>query len=177
MNNRKILALLGMKERERLSGVPHHRGYNLLEHGMVVGMLFRWFASEEDIAYDITIFDKVLLHDIAESITGDCPYPVKNFDSETAYFWDKLETHICGADSFLKNYTDAAFKEAFSPMQFKLFKICDYLDLWIFCKQEVAMGNTSKGLIGVIENCERLIDKISEGGFKSVKKFMKEYEA
>ena len=177
MNYSKINALLGMKERERLSGTPHHKGYNLLEHGLVVGMLFRWFASEEDIAYDINVFDKVLLHDIAESVTGDCPYHVKNFDSKSSYLWDQLESHICGQDPFLRNYTDSAIRETLTPLQFKLFKICDYLDLWIFCKQELALGNSSNKLVSVIENCEKLISSISEGGFKSVKKFMEKYEA
>ena len=36
MNFRKIDILLGMKEIQRLPNTPHHRGYNLLEHGMVV---------------------------------------------------------------------------------------------------------------------------------------------
>ena len=60
MNFKKIDILLGMKDIQRLPNTPHHRGYNLLEHGLVVGMLFRWFASEEDVAYDINVFDKVL---------------------------------------------------------------------------------------------------------------------
>ena len=57
MNFKKIDILLGMKDIQRLPNTPHHRGYNLLEHGLVVGMLFRWFASEEDVAYDINVFD------------------------------------------------------------------------------------------------------------------------
>ena len=70
MNFKKIDILLGMKDIQRLPNTPHHRGYNLLEHGLVVGMLFRWFASEEDVAYDINVFDKVLLHDYVESVSN-----------------------------------------------------------------------------------------------------------
>ena len=79
MNYKKIDILLGMKDIQRLPNTPHHRGYNLLEHGLVVGMLFRWFASEEDVAYDINVFDKVLLHDYVESVTGDLNACVKKF--------------------------------------------------------------------------------------------------
>ena len=35
MNFRKIDILLGMKEIQRLPNTPHHRGYNLLEHGKI----------------------------------------------------------------------------------------------------------------------------------------------
>ena len=38
-----------------------------------------------------------------------------------------------------------------------LFKVCDYLDLWIFCKQEEALGNTTIGNKTVIDNCKKLI--------------------
>ena len=80
MNYKKIGILLGMKDIQRLPNTPHHRGYNLLEHGLVVGMLFRWFAAEEDVAYDINVFDKVLLHDYVESVTGDLNACVKKFN-------------------------------------------------------------------------------------------------
>ena len=33
MNFKKIDILLGMKDIQRLPNTPHHRGYNLLEHG------------------------------------------------------------------------------------------------------------------------------------------------
>lgn len=178
MNFRKIYTLLGMKNIERLSNVPHHRGYNLLEHGLVVGFLFRWFASQEDVPYDINVFDKVLLHDYVESVTGDLNYLVKNFNRETAEAWSVVEEAICGEDPVLRNYTDKALAEAMTPLQYKLFKVCDYLDLWIFCKQEEALGNKCNGVRGCIEKCEQLIDELTEGCkiFKSVKEFMNQYE-
>ena len=80
MNYKKINILLGMKDIQRLPNTPHHRGYNLLEHGLVVGMLFRWFASEEDVSYDINVWDKVLMHDYVESVTGDLNACVKKFN-------------------------------------------------------------------------------------------------
>ena len=178
MNFKKIDVLLGMKNIERLLNVPHHRGYNLLEHGLVTGMLFRWFASEEDIAYDISVFDKVLLHDYVESVTGDLNYLVKHFNETTKEAWDVVEKEVCGGSPILRNYTDKAIEEQLTPMQFKLFKICDYLDLWIFCKQEEALGNSCKSLKACIFNCEKLIGEITEGfkTFKSVQKFMEQYE-
>ena len=138
----------------------------------------RWFASEEDIAYDISVFDKVLLHDYVESVTGDLNYLVKHHNQTTKEAWDVVEKEVCGDSPVLRNYTDKAIEEQMTPMQFKLFKICDYLDLWIFCKQEETLGNSCKSLKACIFNCEKLIREITEGfkTFKSVQKFMEQYE-
>lgn len=178
MNFKKIDILLGMKDIQRLPNTPHHRGYNLLEHGLVVGMLFRWFASEEDVAYDINVFDKVLLHDYVESVTGDLNACVKKFNKNTAAAWDIIEYEICHGDVNLLPYSDEEIKKTMTDLQYRLFKTCDYLDLWIFCKNEQALGNTSKKLLTCITNCEQLLEKYTDGWklFKSVQKFMNQYE-
>lgn len=178
MNFQKIDILLGMKEIKRLPNTPHHREYNLLEHCFVVGMLFRWFASEEDVSYDINVFDKVLLHDYVESVTGDLNACVKKFNETTAVSWEKIEHEICSKNSILAPYTDEVIKSSMTMLQYKLFKVCDYLELWIFCKNEQSLGNNSKKLLECINNCQRLIEKYTEDWkyFKSVKKFMLQYE-
>lgn len=178
MNYKKIDILLGMKDIQRLPNTPHHRGYNLLEHGLVVGMLFRWFASEEDVAYDINVFDKVLLHDYVESVTGDLNACVKKFNDNTASAWDIIEWEICHGDPNLLPYSDESIKETMTELQYKLFKMCDYLDLWIFCRNEQAFGNTSAKLLTCIKNCEELLGRYSENWklFKSIQKFMNQYE-
>lgn len=178
MNYKKIDILLGMKDIQRLPNTPHHRGYNLLEHGLVVGMLFRWFASEEDVAYDINAFDKVLLHDYVESVTGDLNACVKNFNDNTARAWDTIEWEICHGDTKLFPYSDESIKGAMTELQYKLFKACDYLDLWIFCRNEQALGNTSFKLMECIKNCEELLSRYSNNWelFKSIQKFMQQYE-
>lgn len=178
MNFKKIDILLGMKDIQRLPNTPHHRGYNLLEHGLVVGMLFRWFASEEDVSYDINVFDKVLLHDYVESVTGDLNACVKKFNENTAAVWDIIEYEICHGDVNLLPYSDEEIKKTMTDLQYRLFKTCDYLDLWIFCKNEQALGNMSKKLLTCITNCEQLLEKYTDGWklFKSVQKFMNQYE-
>lgn len=178
MNYKKISILLGMKDIQRLPNTPHHRGYNLLEHCMVVGMLFRWFASEEDVPYDINVFDKVLLHDYVESVTGDLNACVKNYNENTSSAWDIIEWEICHSDLNLANYSDESIKKSMNDRQYKLFKTCDYLDLWIFCRNEQALGNTSTKLLACIKNCENLMQYFSENWrlFKSIQKFMMQYE-
>lgn len=178
MNFRKIDILLGMKDIQRLPNTPHHRGYNLLEHGLVVGMLFRWFASEEDVAYDINVLDKVLLHDYVESVTGDLNSCVKNFNSTTKAAWDVIEGEICKYDFSLQPYSDTELKKCMTELQHRLFKMCDYLDLWIFCRNEIALGNDSKKIKMCRNNCEVALCRISNDfeDFKSIKLFMDQYE-
>lgn len=178
MNSKKIKILLGMKDIQRLPNTPHHRGYNLLEHGFVVGMLFRWFAAEEDVAYDINVFEKVLLHDFVESVTGDLNYCVKKFNDKTEAAWDVIEQEICDSDPVLRPYSDRALKEAMTDIQYCLFKMCDYLDLWIFCVNEIKLGNKVEKLIECKSNCERLMEKISDGWkkFGKIRNFMMDYE-
>lgn len=178
MNYEKINILLGMKNVQRLPNTPHHRGYNLLEHGFVVGMLFRWFASQEDVAYDITVWDKVLMHDYVESVTGDLNLLVKAHSPLTAECWAKIEKDICSSNTALAPYTDAEIKASMTDIQYRLFKCCDYLDLWIFCVQERAMGNYYPSILECIDNCRKLINKYSNDckDFKSIINFMNAYE-
>lgn len=161
MNTLKIKHLLDMKNIQRFSHTPHLQGYNLLEHGFVVGFLFRWIASEEDVPYDITVWEKVLLHDIVETVTGDLCYLVKNFNNTTADAWDVIEKEVVKSDTTLAAYTDAALKNSMTERQFRLFKVCDYLDLFLFCHKEIQMGNASKGVMATMDNCERIIRTIT----------------
>lgn len=141
-------------------------------------MLFRWFASEEDVSYDINVFDKVLLHDYVESVTGDLNACVKKFNDNTAAAWDIIEYEICHGDANLLPYFDEEIKKTMTDLQYRLFKTCDYLDLWIFCKNEIALGNACKKIKMCLNNCEVALCRISNDfkDFKSIKKFMEQYE-
>ena len=64
-----------------------------------------------------------------------------------------------------------------TEMQYRLLKCCDYLDLWIFCKNEVALGNNTQKIHSVIKHCNELLEKYSDNWnyFKSIKKFTENY--
>jgi hypothetical protein len=107
-----------------------------------------------------------------------CNMAVKKFNENTAAAWDIIEYEICHGDVNLLPYSDEEIKKTMTDLQYRLFKTCDYLDLWIFCKNEQALGNTSKKLLTCITNCEQLLEKYTDGWklFKSVQKFMNQYE-
>lgn len=159
----------------RMSMMFTLRPYNLLEHQYIVGMLFRKFASEEDVSYDINVWDIVLNHDILEVVTTDLPWPIKNFNSKTKESWEVIENEILESNFQLQKYSDENIKSNLNPRQFALFKACDTLDLFIFCKEEQELGNNSKDIKEVISNCFKIMDSL-KFKFPKIIKFMSEYE-
>lgn len=161
-----------MRNIERLTGTFKFRSYNLLEHSFMVLVLFRHFASKEDVAYDATTLDYVIHHDALESISTDLIWPVKNFSKITKDCWELIEEEIVKKHHQLQRYSDKSLKENLTPLQHSLFKACDGLDLWIFLKEEWSIGNHSDKVKEALINCEMLITK----DFKAITKFMAEYE-
>ena len=162
-----------LKNIDRLQSVPKQRNYNLLEHQYMVGMLFRHFASKEDIAYDIKVWDLVLNHDILESVTIDLPWNIKNFSSKTKEAWGIIEEELISKHFQLQRYSDKALKSGMTPIQFALFKVCDTLDLLIFVKEEQALGNNTDEINEVEENCYKIMDSL-EFKFPKIKQFIQE---
>lgn len=162
------------KQIERLQGSFKHRTYNLLEHQYMVAVLFRHFALTESIEYDLEVFDMVMHHDILEAETTDLIYTVKNINQATKSAWEIIEGEVLAKNFQLKEFTDEKFKEKMTAEQHRMFKACDILDLWIFCKEEQAIGNKSIGIHEVIGRCEELV--YGRFKFDSVIEFMENYE-
>lgn len=162
-----------LKEVNRLSRVTCLRSYNVLEHSYMVAMLFKHFAATEDVPYNMVVFEHILHHDIVEAISSDLPYDVKNFNEVTKHSWDVIEMEIVKQHHQLRRYTDDNIKDAMNEMQYKLFKVCDLLDLWIFLKEEQGLGNNTQKVNSIIDKCEELI----KGQFVSVDKYMLNYDA
>jgi len=164
-----------MKNVNRLSMMFINRDYNLLEHSFMVAMLFRHFASLEDVCYDMQVFDLILHHDILESETTDLPWPIKNFSPAVKNAWEVIEEEVCKKHFQLDSYSDANLKGGMTSLQYDLFKVCDILDLFIFIKEEIAMGNRTKDILEVEFNCLNLLKSIKTP-FPHVKEFVKTYE-
>lgn len=167
---------LNCRKVDRLGLVYHHRRYDLMQHQWMVGMLFRYFASLEDVSYDINVWEIVLKHDMLESVSMDLPYPVKTLNKRTEQAWSLIEKEIVFENSKLSRYSDKNIKEGMTDRQFALFKVCDYLDLFLFIKEEMSYGNNCKEIIEVEQNCFNIFDSIFEKfSFPKIKKFITEY--
>lgn len=156
------------KNVNRLGTIAITRPYNLLEHSYMVTVLFCHFAKLEGIPYDVDTIDRIMHHDIVETITGDLPYPIKHSSSLTEEAWAMIEKDAIKDHPDLKPYTDEVMESVFTAEQLKLFKMCDLLDLWIFLKEEYSMGNSTTACIEIIDRCETWI----RGNFKSIDDYM-----
>jgi len=168
----KIKYLRKCKNIDRLSLYFKFREYNLLEHQYMTAMLFKQFASIEDIAYTMVEFEEILCHDVLETITTDLSYEVKNLSAETKRCWNKIEEEVIENNPILSKFSDKSIKECLTKEQYKMFKCCDLLDLWMFCKEEQVIGNSHRDIKRVVATCEKLIN----GKYKSIDKFMSNYE-
>jgi 5'-deoxynucleotidase YfbR-like HD superfamily hydrolase len=157
-----------LKNVNRLGTESKLRNYNLLEHSYMVVALFRHFASKEDVAYDLTTIDYIMHHDILEVISSDLPYTVKNLNEATIAAWEVIEKEVMKQHPQLQRYSDDNILRNMTAGQHLLFKACDLLDLWIFLKEEEALGNRTPECFNIIKTCERLV----LGKFKSIDNFM-----
>lgn len=176
MNNNQILYFYKCKDIQRFNGAYTHRTYNLMEHQWNVGMLFRYFASIEDVPYDINVWDIVLKHDMGEVATScDLPWTIKNFNQKTKEAWSVIENEMLKHHYFLEKYSDENIKNSLTELQFALFKACDTLDLFIFCKNEISLGNKSVDMLKAIENCLLIFDSL-KFQFPSINNFVNSYD-
>lgn len=169
-----IQNLYRMSNIERFTGTFHHQKYNITEHCYRTAILFKLFASIEDVPYGMYEFDIVLQHDIVETLTGDLIYPVKNFSDKTKEAWAIIEEELT-AGKGIGRYTDENIKKALNYSQFKLFKCCDYLELLIYCASEIILGNNSSEIIETKNKCITLIKEYGKE-FPNILTYIQKYE-
>jgi len=139
---------------QRLSGTFKHRSYNLLEHSFMVQSYFKHFAKQEGIDYNLAVLDLVANHDIIETETGDLIQPVKALSEKTAHCWDSIEECVAEAFPHLQRYSDKNIEAGMNKQQFRLFKEVDLLDLYVFCLEELKIGNQTDAICKIIHHCD-----------------------
>ncbi len=156
---------------QRLTGTPKLRSYNLAEHSYFVGLLFMEFAEIEKIDYTKEDLSLVFRHDFLEVLSADLPYHVKNLSSSTKEAWEKIESEVVDSreKDFMYLFTDEEMKSYMKPSVHKLMKACDILELYLFCREDYLLGNHSKEIKIIMENCKS-IEK--DYGFKSIIDYM-----
>lgn len=166
----KVRSYRELLNTQRLQGHSKNRNYNLAEHQYFTTILFQKFSELEGIEYDLKALSLILRHDVAEILTSDCPFPVKNFNNITKNCWKTIENEIC-KDTFYEDYSDEVIKNSLTEEQHKMFKVCDLLELWIFCKEEQELGNKTGKIQNVVYTCEKLI----RNKYRTVDEFMTNY--
>ncbi len=155
LNEYKIFKhLRALKNTNRLSGIKTLQSYSVAEHCYYTGLLFEAIANHEKINITERELHYVFRHDIIETITGDVLLPVKIHSDTTRSRWEAIENEIvCNKYPYLKSYLDEYMPLLFSEESWNLFKACDLYELYLFCLEEVQLGNNNDGIISVIRNC------------------------
>ena len=126
---------------------------NLADHGYQVMNLF--LIACDFMAYNPTVkeLDKVLNHDVVETLTGDLNKLVKEKNLITRKAWEDIE----------KELTDiipdpiGMYQDNWDPREYRhgkdwyqqvetfgeLWKFCDAMDAYLYCMEERKRGNTN----------------------------------
>ena len=160
-----ITDILGMRKCryvERMAGTPKLRSYSLAEHQYFVGMMFLDIASRYEVPIDISYqtLDIVFRHDMLEILTGDLRWTAKNLTEETSKSWNKIESAVKTDAENKKGfrvYTDSEIEKLLSPIEYDLLRMCDTAELYLFCMEEVSLGNSNSSIYEIIDNCRKIV--------------------
>lgn len=153
-----------LKNVQRLSGKYLIQKYSVAEHCYYTGILFEHFAKLEDINITLIETDFVYRHDMLEAITGDIQRPAKTHNKTINKCWETIEEQLSFEFGIVR-YLDSFADIHFSKVPLKLFKACDLLELYLFCHEEYNLGNQSKDILTVLNNC---FDNLIVSDFSSI---------
>lgn len=115
---------------ERCHGVPHHGSYSNAAHSWGVAMLMAYLWPSD--------FPRLALvclsHDIPERVVGDIPAPPLRMVAG-------LKESIGGLESLISENLGLPNEQDLNEEDYIKLKACDHLELWIWSKEQVALGN------------------------------------
>lgn len=127
---------------ERCHKIRHHGSYSNAAHQWGAAMLM-WHLWPEDFPR-LGIY--VLTHDVPEGIVGDIPAPALRHVEGMSESLKKIEARINHRHG-LPAETDLSTED------YAKVKACDRLEFWIWCSEQVAMGNQyAYDAMGEMEN-------------------------
>lgn len=112
---------------------------SLAEHGYHTANLF--LIACDFTSYNPTVkeLDKVLNHDVIETLTGDLNKLVKELNSETIEAWKIIEEQVLKEHSVrLGIYVDYWMEGTSFD---RLLKFCDAMEAYLYCHEEILRGN------------------------------------
>lgn len=99
-------------------------------HSWGVAMVLRYIYPEAN----ADVLMAALTHDLHESEAGDIPYPFKRNNPDVAAAYSRQEAQFEEANEI---------NVPLLPFERKLLKWCDMMELALWCKRELSLGNTS----------------------------------
>lgn len=108
--------------------VPHHGQYNVAQHSYGAMSLLLLLHPNPS----LNLIKAVQWHDCAERWLGDIPAPAKWTHTELGQVYEKAEQKVLNVLGLLPDL---------ETEEINWLKAVDTLDLWLWCREEEAMGN------------------------------------
>jgi len=126
-----------------------HREYKVGQHSFnMLGILMVFHPNPS-----ADLLKAVVLHDVPERWTGDLPTPVKKISPEI-----KKEIY-----AFEKKVLKQIHPEIYlSTLDEQWLKAADMLELWQWCREEIALGNSS--VVSMYQECHDIIIELRRSG-------------
>lgn len=124
--------------------VPHHGQYNIAQHSYGAAsllLLLHPCPSRE-------LVKAVLWHDVGERWLGDMPAPAKWDNPELGRVYEEAEQKLLERLGLAQKLTDE---------ELNWLKAVDTLDLWLWCREEEALGN--EAVTAMRRACEAVTEK------------------
>ncbi len=119
---------------ERCHVLPHQGSYNNAAHSWGVAMLMHALWPED--------FERLALvcltHDVAEAWVGDIPSPL-------LYYLPKLRDAVGNIEGDIVASLDLPREDQLAPDDYAKLKACDRLELYLWCREQKAIGNGFAG--------------------------------
>lgn len=145
----KAFAFLEAGKVTRLHTVPHLQHYDIAQHSWRMAMLL--YALFPDPGPSKRLLWAVLTHDVAERWIGDTPTTIKWASPELTAALDNLEEQV---NNFF------GFKFKLIEKERRWLKALDLLELYLYCLDEIAMGN--RHILQVRDECYKILSKHKE---------------
>lgn len=143
---------------ERCHTTPHHGSYTVGQHSYDMANLLLALHPEPS----MELLKAVLWHDLHERWLGDTPTPTKCADPEIRRRLKILEDQC-------NEHLDIKVK--LTPVEQRWLKAVDRIDLWLWAKEQVQMGN--KEALTIQFDVEPMFDNFLP---EECKKFVDEYK-
>lgn len=114
-----------------------HHPQNLCDHGYNVATLFYLLCKHKEVHITTEELFMVMNHDFCECFTGDLNLHIKK---QVPDYWRNIEECLI-PERFLF-FTDDGIDYALSHQAHEMFLFADALDAWLYCRDEIKMGNS-----------------------------------
>lgn len=110
--------------------VPHHGQYNIAQHSYGAASLLLLLHPHPS----LNLIKAVMWHDVGERWLGDMPSPAKSVNPQLREVYEEAERRVLATIGLLPGLM---------PDEEEWLKAVDILDLWLWSREEAALGNTA----------------------------------